>query len=237
MIKQQMGPNWWIRQRSSYASYDWFFFTDMAAKRHGLEQLGFRVELVSASDDTAMQAVVSASQTSASKWLTRSKARLLTKWYKFGHVPAVLRNYSYLVHVDASVYGINQNCYTIPSPEQAVKCLITTFPDVAVFVGNHPYRHSVYEEHQQTLRDHLETQSHVNAFERDIEKQLGATVAQTTPLFQFGVWIRKLSNDTGDVDRAFEQTFSTMVKFGLARGERGVLNTYTALFHHDRFLK
>ena len=232
------GPNWWIRRRSSYASYDWFFFTDMAAKRHGLEQLGFRVELVSESDERAMHAAVNASQTDASEWLTRNKARLLTKWYKFGHVPAVLHNYSYLVHVDASVYTKrNWNHYNIPSPDQEVKCLLTNFPNVAVFVGNHPGRKRVYQEHGFTLKLGMETQSHIDAFERDIEEQLGTTVAQSTPLFRLGLWIRKLSNDTGDVDRAFEQTFATMVKFGLARGERGVLNIYYALFYHDRFLK
>lgn len=123
--------------RDHHESYDWFFFTDMASHREKLKKMGFRVVLVPPGGEAAMHTAVEASRTNASHSLTSSTSRLLTKWFKFGHIPSVLRHYDYMIHVDASVFSRNDNLYAIPSAAQT-RALVASQRSAVFFAGTHP---------------------------------------------------------------------------------------------------
>ena len=201
-----------------HESYDWFFFTDMASHRKKLWKMGFRVVLVPPGGEAAMHTAVEASRTNASHNLTSSRSRLLTKWFKFGHIPSVLRHYDYMIHVDASVYSRNENQYAIPQAAQT-RALIASQRGAVFFAGTHPVRHTVSEEMEITGNKTWEVRSHLLTFKHAMEREFRQGILEDVPLISAGCWIRKLGNGTSDLDRALKSTFAAMIEYGLRRDQ------------------
>lgn len=158
-----------------HPEYDWHLFIDNRDQMLNMRKRGWIVHYVTPAEDNLLHETVTRLTTNASFHLKESVSRLYSKWYKFGHVPDVLRRYDYLLHLDLSIFGRNDNRYPIPSPS-TLQSLLEKYPRAALFLCEHKKRRVVQEEFRETVDRGMEIEAHVFAFEQNMVARFGVDV-------------------------------------------------------------
>ena len=160
----------------------------------------------------------------------------LTKFFKFGHVAAVLRPFDYLLHIDFSFIATrNKYFYFLPRFAD-VEALIRTKPEVELIALRHRERALVRREWQVTTKKKMEFQHLICQFGQAMRAKFGSEastgvnrflflnnlwltqVVDVTPLFLMGLFVRKVHN-VPKLDVIFADTVRTLVSFGLKRDQ------------------
>jgi len=146
----------------------------------------------------------------------------LTKWFKFGHVPEILKAYDYIQHMDSShigrPWGARTSEYGIPSL-QRVGQLLRNHPNHDAFFVSHPARQHIPQEWSITVRIRMEQKHLVCAFEKAMRAKFGDACVNGSPMASLGQWIRKVKGVSEGLDSAFRDTFHALTSFGLKRDQ------------------
>lgn len=144
----------------------------------------------------------------------------LTKWFKFGHVPAILKgHYDYLLHLDLSAFSDPERRgeYTLPKRAH-VAALARVHPASELFLVRHRSRSRVVEEWNKTVALQLERADLACGFARAMRAKFGASVVNAAPLFGLGEFVRKVK-DAVVVNLVFRDTHRALVSFGMMRDQ------------------
>ena len=155
----------------------------------------------------------------------------LTKYFKFGHIPIVLRSYEYVLHVDSSAFTArNHNNYIVPKLLQLSKFLLR-HRDAELIFWKHPARTYAIEEWVRTThRFRLERIPNIRGFARAMTYRFGCTAVSTVPLFEMGLFVRKVCVHCKSY-LAFIDTFRALLAYGLRRDQNVV--PLAVLGRHD----
>jgi len=146
--------------------------------------------------------------------------RMVAKWFKFGHIPAALQSYQYLIHADCSTFGANHNYYRIPQPNE-LSSLITRYPLVSLFWSSHPLRSSAVQEIIATVEENLEPPGSAARWLAQLRKDpFFYGILDDIPVFQTGLFVRKNRGQSAlELTDAFKELFWTMHQHGLRRDQ------------------
>lgn len=224
---------YFTEQYSHFPDADWWFFSDSSEGFESMRQQGWHTRLHTNADDIALDAAIRMAvlYPNISKALTSSRGLVLTKWYKYGHLPAELKKYDYIVHVDGSTFQ-NPPFYHVPTSSH-VRNMIGKYPATTLFLTAHARRRFVREEWATTARKKYDKPANLIAFKLAMVDEFGADVVGSVPLFKNGKFVRKIrplgGPGIGESDRdremvtrtnrAFEATFTTMVRYGIRRDQ------------------
>ena len=101
----------------------------------------------------------------------------LTKFFKFGHVAAVLRPFDYILHVDFSFIATNNKYFYFMPHFADVDALIRTKPEVELIVLRHRERASIRREWQQTTTTKMELQHLICQYGRAMRAKFGSAAS------------------------------------------------------------
>jgi len=202
---------------SYYEDYYWYFFTDHQIRAAKEE---WTVCRLTGKPDKALESSLRQHTTNLSKPFLQSRGLVLTKWFKFGHVPEVIRGFKYIVHADSSTFGLNLNGYSIPSLK-FLRSVIST-NHAPLLLSNHPDRIRVVDEMEETMKVGYENAKNMREWKLAIDEKFGKHAVEKIPLFAMGQFVRKLGNDTQEVDSLFSEIFQTLTMFGLRRDQNVV---------------
>ena len=195
--------------------YDWFFFMDSDPSR--VTSNGWTACVTTPALDDEVREVVHRHASNLTFSLTRTWTLVLTKWFKFGHVPFVLRGYKYIVHADASTFSQNNNHYIVPRLDMMAN-LISKNSEAQLFMCVHPTRALAVQEFYVTIRTSRESAANIDHWRTFLRKDFNFSIGEV-PVFSTGLFVRKLEVGSNEVTEAFSGTFISMIKFGLRRDQ------------------
>lgn len=206
------------RYDTQFDLHDWierYVFTDRPSKTKTMRAAGWRVCGVPVTREYIPRA-------SLPTWRPRavSPGWDLTKWFKFGHVPAILKgHYDYLLHLDLSAFSDPERRgeYTLPKRAH-VAALARVHPASELFLVRHRSRSRVVEEWNKTVALQLERADLACGFARAMRAKFGASVVNAAPLFGLGEFVRKVK-DAVVVNLVFRDTHRALVSFGMMRDQ------------------
>lgn len=199
----------------SVNDYDWFFFMDSDSTY--VSSLGWTTCVTTIALNEQVRYVVEHHETELSPSLTETWSLVLTKWFKFGHIPAVLRSFKYIVHADSSTFAQNHNFYAIPNITFLRKVISKS--SAQLFLCAHPRRSRVVDEFHVTVKVlKKENATNLAHWRSSVLEELAYPI-EIVPVFSMGIFVRKVGNYTHEVSDAFENVFKSMVKYGLRRDQ------------------
>ena len=98
----------------------------------------------------------------------------LTKFFKFGHVAAVLRPYDYILHIDLSFIATHNNFFYFLPRFADVEALIRTKPEVELIALGHPHRKFIHQEWHVTTRRKMELEHLICQYGRAVRAKFGS---------------------------------------------------------------
>mmetsp|Transcript_27768 Transcript_27768/g.86191 ORF Transcript_27768/g.86191 Transcript_27768/m.86191 type:complete len:412 (+) Transcript_27768:237-1472(+) len=164
----------------------------------------------------------------------------LTKYFKFGHFPAVLRGYDYVYHMDLSVFtrrasgeGWGRSWEYRLHAFARVEALARANPNVELFATKHYARRNVVDEWRHTAShgraatrpedavlgdaNVLEDAPPLCAYEAAMRKQFGDDAVARAPLLAMGEYVRKVGAPA--IDAAFADTWTALLAYALRRDQ------------------
>jgi hypothetical protein len=161
-----------------------------------------------------------------------SLPRLASKYFKWKHLPDVLRSFDYVFHVDASsINGYKPRNLTLPTKAE-LQLLTQIYPNTCLFLLAHPDRNSVYQELWWTLYVDVEDRVAGKAWWSEL-KSIG--FKDKWPLVETRMYLRRIRG-CEDVDQALGAVFDTLVSRGLHRDQNvfGVVAPRSLNLHDDQ---
>jgi hypothetical protein len=98
----------------------------------------------------------------------------LTKFFKFGHVAAVLRPYDYILHIDLSFIATHNKFFYFLPRFADVEALIRTKPEVELIALGHPHRKFIHQEWHETTRRKMELEHLICQYGRAVRAKFGS---------------------------------------------------------------
>ena len=147
----------------------------------------------------------------------------LTKYLKFGHVPAVLSSYDYIYHLDASVFknfhpsGNQSRSYYTVHTRYGLKAFLARRSGVGLVLTHHDVRRFATQEWAKTINRRLDNKSHIDSFKCAMTRLFGKHGVDGSPNFSMGMWIR--SPHDARVNEAFVETWRALKFFGIKRDQ------------------
>lgn len=147
----------------------------------------------------------------------------LTKYLKFGHVPAVLSSYDYIYHLDASVFKrvdpsrIMSRCEYTVHMKDGLKAFLARRSGVGLVLTRHLTRNFAAEEWATTISLGKDNQSHIGRFKCAMTRFFGKHGVDEAPNFGMGQWIR--SPHDARANKAFVETWRALKMFGIKRDQ------------------
>jgi len=146
----------------------------------------------------------------------------LTKYFKFGHVAAVLARYDYVYHLDASTFQhlnvsnyVRTGAYQVHKKKE-LRAFLARRSDVGLILTQHS-RSKVTQEWAVTVKERMEMKPHIDKFECAMTRLFGKQGVAAAPNFAMGMWIRTLRD--ARINAAFRETFRALKVFGLKRDQ------------------
>lgn len=193
--------------------YAWFFFMD--SQPLFLQNHGWTTCVTNARLDNEVRTVVEHHASNLTWALSRSWNLVLTKWFKFGHIPDILKTFEFIVHADSSIFANNHNHYEIPRIS-TIKSHATSRTQLMLCA--HPDRKFVTQEFHETKRTSRENATNLAHWIYHLEQYSTFNISEV-PVFAMGLFVRRVSWNATEVNTAFAGTFAAMVKYGLRRDQ------------------